>query len=178
MKPTDTLTALALQFAGLSFIAFGGANALIPEIHHQSVDIHHWMTDRDFASLYAIAQACPGPNFLVSTLVGWKAAGVPGALVATIAMCGPSCILTFWIAKVWDQHREAPWRIAVGGGLAPVTVGFVFSSAYILIRAADASWALFAVTAASAALAYFTKLNPIWWLLAAGALGALGVFGG
>jgi chromate transporter len=178
MKAGDTLAALALQFGGLSLIAFGGANALIPEIRHQSVDIHGWMTDRDFAALYAIAQACPGPNFLVSTLVGWKAAGLAGALVATAAMCGPSCLLTFWVAKAWDRYRETEWRVAVGAGLAPVTVGFVFSSAFVLVRAADASWRLAVITLLSAGLAYFTRLNPVWWLLAAGAIGAFGVFGG
>ena len=99
-----------VQFAGLSLVAFGGANAVIPEIHRQSVEVHHWMTDKDFAALFAIAQAAPGPNFLVATLVGWKAAG-PGALVATAAMCGPSCVLTFWVAKAWDRYRETAWRI-------------------------------------------------------------------
>ena len=177
MKSGDTLLALAAQFGGLSLIAFGGANALIPEIRHQSVDVHRWMTDQDFAALYAIAQACPGPNFLVSTLVGWKAAGLAGALVATAAMCGPSCLLTFWVAKAWDRYRETEWRAAVGGGLAPVTVGFVLASAFVLVRAADANWRLAAVSLLSAALAYFTKLNPVWWLLGAGAIGAFGVFG-
>ena len=71
MKPLgDTLSALAVQFAMLSLLAFGGANAVIPEIHRQSVDIHHWMTDQDFASLFDIAQAAPGPNFLITTLIG------------------------------------------------------------------------------------------------------------
>jgi chromate transporter len=177
MKTSDTLVQLGVQFSVLSLIAFGGANALIPEIRHQSVDLHRWMTDQDFTALYAIAQACPGPNFLVSTLVGWKAAGVLGAIVATAGMCGPSCFLTFWIAKVWDQHREAGWRIAVGAGLAPVTVGFVFASAFLLIRSADRDWRLVVVTGASAAIAYLTKLNPVWCLLAAGGLGAVGLFG-
>jgi len=175
MKSADTLAALALQFAALSLVAFGGANAVIPAIHHQAVDVRHWMTDQDFAALFAIAQAAPGPNFLLSTLVGWKAGGLAGALVATAAMCGPSCLLTFWVAKVWDRYRETEWRIAVGAGLAPVTVGFVFSSAFVLIRAADSGWRLALVTAASAAFAYFTRLNPLWCLLVAGALGLVGV---
>jgi chromate transporter len=177
MKPSDALLALALQFAGLSLVAFGGANAVIPEIHRQAVDVHHWMTDQDFAALFAIAQAAPGPNFLVSTLVGWKAAGLPGALIATAAMCAPSCLLTFWVAKVWDRYRETEWRAAVGGGLAPVTVGFVFSSAFVLVRAADADWRLALVTVASAAIVFFTKLNPLWCLGAAALLGVGGVLG-
>jgi len=175
MKASDTLLALALQFAGLSLVAFGGANAVIPEIHRQAVDVHHWMTDREFAALFAIAQAAPGPNFLVSTLVGWKAAGLAGALTATAAMCAPSCLLTYWVAKAWDRYRETEWRAAVGVGLAPVTVGFVFSSAFVLVRAADADWRLALVTAASAGVVFFTKLNPLWCLGAAALLGVTGL---
>ena len=177
MKTSDTLVALALQFAGLSLVAFGGANAVIPEIHRQAVEVNHWMTNQDFASLFAIAQAAPGPNVLVCPLVGWKAAGLWGALIATAAMCGPSCLLTFWVAKAWDRYRETEWRAALGSGLAPVTVGFVFSSAFVLVKAADADWRLALVTATSAAVAYFTKLNPLWCLAGAAALGVAGAFG-
>ena len=114
MKPvSDTLTALALQFGVLSLLAFGGANAVVPEIHRQAVAVHHWMSDKDFAALFAIAQAAPGPNMMISTLVGWKAAGIAGALIATAAMCAPSCLLTFAAVKVWDRFREARWRAVV-----------------------------------------------------------------
>jgi chromate transporter len=175
VKPlSDTLTTLFVQFAILSLLAFGGANAVIPEIHRQAVEVNHWMTDKDFASLFAIAQAAPGPNFLISTLVGWKAAGVAGALVATAAMCAPSCLLTFWIVKVWDRYRETHWRAAIQAGVAPVTVGLVASSAYLLMRAADGNWRLAVVTAATGAVAYFTKLNPLWCLAAAALLGTAG----
>jgi chromate transporter len=176
MKASDTLVALAVQFTALSLVAFGGANAVIPEMHRQAVDVNHWMTNQDFAALFAIAQAAPGPNFLVTTLIGWKAAGLPGALVATAAMCGPSCVLTFWVAKAWDKYRETAWRSAIGAGLAPVTVGFVCSSAFVLVQAADTGWKLAIVTAATAGVAYFTKLNPLWCLLAAGGLGVFGAF--
>jgi len=170
------LGALFVQFATLSLLAFGGANAVVPEIHRQSVDIHHWMTDREFAALFALAQAAPGPNFLISTLVGWKAAGLAGALLATAAMCAPSCLLTYWVAKVWDRNRDAPWRIALGAGLAPVTVGLVSASAWLLAGAADHGWRLAIVTAATAVASLLTRLNPLWWLGAAAALGFAGVF--
>jgi chromate transporter len=176
VKSQDTLVAIATLFCSLSLVAFGGANAVFPEIHRQAVDVRHWMTDQDFTALFAIAQAAPGPNFLISTLVGWKAAGLAGALVATAAMCGPSCFLTFWVSKAWDRYHKTEWRAALGAGLAPVTVGFVFSSAYVLVRAADKDWKLALVTAASASLAYFSRANPIWWLAVAAALGGAGVF--
>jgi chromate transporter len=170
-----TLGELAGQFAALSLLAFGGANGVTPEMHRQAVVTHHWLTDREFASLFAIAQAAPGPNFMISTLVGWKAAGLPGALVATLAMAAPSCLLAYAVAKVWDRYRAARWRIALAAGLAPVTVGMVGASAWLLARAADSELRLAAVTLATAAVAYFTRLNPLWCLASAAALGAFGL---
>ena len=171
----STLGALALQFSTLSLVTFGGANAVVPEVHRQSVAVHHWMTDKEFAALFAISQAAPGPNVLISTLIGWKAAGLAGAFVATAAMCGPSCLLVFWVSKVWDRYRHTRWRAAIGAGIAPVAVGFVFASAFVLVRAADSSWRFAGVTAASAAIAYFTRLNPLWCLAGAALLGLTGI---
>ena len=171
----DTLGGLAAQFTLLSLLAFGGANAVVPEMHRDAVDVHHWMNDADFTALYAIAQAAPGPNFMVSTLVGWKAAGLAGALVATAAMCAPSCFLTYWVAKAWDRFREAPWRRALAAGLAPVTVGLVAATFWLLVRAADRDISLALVTAATVAVASFTRLNPLWCFAAAAALGLLGL---
>ncbi|HLK24692.1 MAG TPA: chromate transporter [Caulobacteraceae bacterium] len=176
MKPVwSTLGALALQFAILSLVAFGGANAVVPEMHRQSVAVHHWMTDRDFAALFAISQAAPGPNVLISTLIGWKVAGLAGAIVATAAMCGPSCVLVFWVAKAWDRYSHTRWRAAVGAGISPVAVGLVCASALVLVRAADVSWRFALVSAASAAVAYFTKLNPLWCLAGGALLGLSGL---
>jgi len=176
MKPlSDTIAILAVQFALLSLLAFGGANAVVPEMHRQAVELNHWATDQQFAALFAIAQAAPGPNFLISTLIGWQAAGLPGALVATFAMCGPSCVLTYFVVRAWDRYRDAPWRIAIQAGVAPVTVGLVAASAYLLVRAADANWRLAGITAATGAVAYFTKLNPLWCLAGAAGLGLTGL---
>jgi chromate transporter len=174
MKASDTLLALLSQFAVLSLLAFGGANAVVPEIHRQAVSVHHWMSDADFSALFAIAQAAPGPNFMISTLVGWKAAGVAGGIVATLAMCVPSSLLTFWVAKVWDRYRETRWRRALAAGLAPVTVGLVAATGLLLVRAADLDVRLALITVATAAMVYFTRLSPLWALAAAAGLGALG----
>ena len=77
------LVTLAFQFAMMSLLAFGGANAVVPEIHRQAVEIGFWMTERQFADLFAISQAAPGPNVMIVTLVGYHVAGFLGALVAT-----------------------------------------------------------------------------------------------
>ena len=174
---TDILTDLVPTFVILSLMAFGGANAVIPEMHRQAVELKHWMSDAQFADLFAIAQAAPGPNVMISTLVGWKVAGIIGALAATLAMCGPSCVLTYFAAGVWERNREAKWRSAVGAGLAPLSVGMVVASAWLLSHAADRDWRLAAVTVATGVGAFFSKFNPLWFLAAAAALGLSGALG-
>jgi len=178
MKPLgDTLLTLASRFAVLSLLAFGGANAVAPEMQRQAVSVNHWMSGKDFAALYALAQAAPGPNFMISTLVGFRAAGVAGAVVATLAMCVPSCLLTYFAMHLWERYRQSRAGIALMSGLAPVAVGLVCATALLLARAADRDVRLALVTGAACGVSLFTRLNPIWLLAGAAALGLAGVLG-
>ena len=167
------LLELAQQFLTLSLLSIGGANAIIPEIHLRAVELEHWMTDTDFSEMFALSQAAPGPNVLIVSLVGWKAAGVAGAVVAMLAMCAPSSLLTYHFASVWERFREAPLRIAIQTALAPVTVGLIIASGYVLTRTIDHEWCDYAVTGATMLLALTTRIHPLWMLAAAAALGAL-----
>ena len=119
------LAQLAVDFSILSLLAVGGAVTVLPEMHRSVVEVHGWMSGAQFADLFALAQASPGPNILVVSLIGWKVAGLAGALVATAAVCGPSCLLTFGVSQIWRRFRHAPWRVAVEAGLVPVTVGLM-----------------------------------------------------
>jgi len=168
------LIELALQFLALSLLSIGGANAIIPEMHLRAVDIEHWMTDADFSQMFALSQAAPGPNVLIVSLIGWKVAGVAGAFVSIVAMCGPSSVLTYHVARAWDRFREAPLRIAIEQGLAPATVGLILSSGYVLVRTTDHSWPAYAVTGCTLLLALTTRLHPLWVLVTAAMLGAFG----
>ena len=168
------LGALALRFAVLSLVAVGGMQSILPEVHRVVVDVNHWMTDAQFTQAYTIAQAAPGPNMLVVTIIGWHVAGLPGALVATAALITPCCTLTFLVARLWQRFRGAPWRQAVERGLAPVTVGLILATGWLLARGASTGWPATVVIAATAILVIFTRVNPLW-LFAIGAL--LGVAG-
>ena len=97
----NPILTLARSFGLMSLFAVGGANAAIPEMHRLAVDVQHWMTDQQFADVFAISQLSPGPNVLIVTLIGYSVAGVVGALVATLAMCGPTAIL----AAVFSSDR-------------------------------------------------------------------------
>ena len=69
------------HFLLLSLLAVGGAIATAPDMHRYMVTDHHWLTDAQFTSSIAIAQAAPGPNLLFVAVLGWNAAGPWGAFV-------------------------------------------------------------------------------------------------
>jgi len=171
----DPLGGLALAFASLSLVAIGGANAVVPALHDLSVERNSWLTDRDFAEYFALANAAPGPNVLLVTLIGFKVAGIAGAFVATGAMCGPSSALAFAVSRVWTRLKDSPWRKLAERGLAPVTIGLVFASAFTLTLAAGSDLVRVAITLAAAAAILLTRLNPLWVLTVAAAAGFAGL---
>jgi chromate transporter len=139
-----------------------------------AVEVMHWMSDRQFADSFAIAQLSPGPNVIIVTLIGYHVAGLAGAGVATAAMCGPTCVVAFFVARVWDRFKDAPWRIAIQAGLVPVSLGLIAASAFVVARAADHNVYAGVVTAVTATVAFATRLNPLWIFAIAGVLGLSG----
>jgi chromate transporter len=168
------IASFTLHLAVLSLIAVGGVNTIVSELHRQTVEISGSLTNQQFADLFAIAQAAPGPNVLFVTLIGWQLAGLSGALLATAALTVPTCTIAYFVTRIWDRFRDAPWRIATQAGLVPVTIGLIAASALLLARAADNNLVAFAITAATAGIAYGSNINPLWALAAAAALGFAG----
>jgi chromate transporter len=174
MKP-GILTTLAAHFLLLSVLAFGGANAIIPEIHRDVVETSRWMTDQQFADLFAISQAAPGPNFLIVTLVGYQVAGALGAAVTTVTMCAPTCLFVYFAGQVWHRFRYARWRMVVQAGLVPVSIGLIAAAALVLAQTADHSALALVITLLTGVLAYSTRIHPLWMFAAAALLGLTGL---
>jgi len=175
MNFTNPLYQLAWHFTLLSLVAIGGANAVLPEMHRQVVDVSGWMSGAEFAALFAIAQAAPGPNVLIVSLVGWKVAGLPGALVSTLAMCGPSSVLAFGIGRLAHRFQHAPIRPIIQSGLVPITIGIVLASGYLLAEAVDQNWAAYGITAFTVLIVLKKRLNPLWLLAGGALLGMAGI---
>lgn len=171
----STLLALGVDFALLSLLAFGGVVTLLPRMQNIVVDTHHWMSPATFLQLFAIAQAAPGPNLLVVTLVGWHVAGIGGALVATLAICGPTSILIYAVDRLWSRVRLGAIGPALRAGIAPVAVGLVLAGGFGVARSVDAGWPSTVLTAATLAVALRWRGNPLWLLGAGALLGVAGV---
>ena len=168
--------ALTAHLALLSSISFGGFPTVLPDVRNFVVFTHNWMTDREFANFFALAQAIPGPNMiLMMSFIGWKVWGFPGALASAFATFGPPCMIYFASYRLWDRFRDAPWQRIVRLGLVPVNMGLVIASGMVMARAANTGWRAAAVTIAAAAITLATRLNPMWMLLAGGVLGGLGL---
>jgi chromate transporter len=170
----NPLVTLAVHFALLSLFAIGGANAAIPEMHRIAVEVERWMTERQFTDAFALAQVSPGPNVIIVTLIGYHVAGLAGALVATAAMTGPTCVFAYVMTRLWDRFKDAPWRIAMQAGLVPVSIGLIAASAYVIAGAAVHTLFAGAITLATAALMFFTRANPLWLFIAAAIAGLSG----
>ena len=169
----DRLGILALDFAMLSLLSVGGASSVLPEMHRSLVEVHGWMSSREFAELFALAQASPGPNVLVVSLFGWQAAGLAGAIVTTLAMVVPSSVLTFYADRMfWRAAGAEVWREIIDNGLAPITVGLIAASG-VLVASANMSHVLSLVlTAACALISWRTKFHPLW-MIAIGAIAGI-----
>jgi chromate transporter len=166
---------LAWTFGLMSLFAVGGATAAIPEMHRIAVEVQHWMTDKQFADMFAIAQLSPGPNVLIVTLIGYSVAGVAGGLVATLAMCAPTAVLAYCVSRLLTRSSQARWPGIIQAALVPLSIGLMSASGLIVALTSDRTWAAALITVASAWLAFATRLNPFWMFLAGGCLGFAGL---
>ncbi|EFF81657.1 chromate transport protein [Acinetobacter haemolyticus ATCC 19194] len=165
------LLTLAMVFAQLSIVAFGGGNAILPEMQHQVVTVHQWMTAEQFSSLFAMAQAAPGPNMMIVPLVGWHVAGPAGLLATSIAKFGPSSVLTIYALKFWQHFKDHPLRARFEQALRPITVGLVLVSAWLIADASVQNFLLVLIVILTAALGLFKKIHPLWVMVLGAGLG-------
>jgi chromate transporter len=144
-----TLVALVLVFAPLSLVSIGGGPATLAEMQHQAVAVHAWVTQREFADLFAISRAAPGPGALLATLIGWRASGWLGALTVSFAFFFPSSVLVCVAGHYWGRWRGSAWHAAVEEGFIPITGGLVLAGALAVLRSGDATeWAIALAVAA------------------------------
>jgi chromate transporter len=168
--------ALTAHLAMVSSISFGGFPTVLPDVRNFVVGTHGWMTDQDFANIFAMAQSIPGPNMiLMMSFVGWKVWGFPGAVASAFATFGPPCAIYFASYRLWGRFRDAPWQQIVRLGLVPVIMGLVIASGTVMAGAADSNWRAVTLTIAAATIMLGTRLSPLWMLVIGGVLGGLGV---
>lgn len=179
------------QFASLSLLGVGGSITSVPEMQRYLVDETHWLTDLQFTSSIAIAQASPGPNILFVALMGWNvglnaggglvsgpaawALGMLGVLATMVGIMLPSSVLTYNATRWTHRNRDMQAVKAFKAGMAPIVIALLICTGWLLTAAHNQvarDWPLWVLTAGVTFLVWRTKLHMLW-MLAAGA-----VFGG
>ncbi len=156
----NRLLGLVVVFAPLSILSFGGGQAIVADIQHQTVDVHGWLTNREFTDLFALSRAAPGPSTLVAALIGYQVAGFLGSLIATFAIYVPSSFVVYFATSWWQRGETSPWRRAIEQGLVPVAVGLIFAGAAAVLQAAHAGPLALATTAITTVVLYLTRISP------------------
>jgi chromate transporter len=169
----DTWWALFTHFLALSLMSIGGAITLVPDMHRRLVVDSHLLSDADFTSAIALAQAAPGPNVLFVALMGWYSGGLGGALISMLGIMIPSTTLTLAVSRYVASRRETLVVQAFQTGMAPVSVGLLLATGWLLSPSIEHPRAL-ALSAAVAVLVWRTKVSLIWLVGAGALLGALG----
>ena len=122
---------LLLSFLQIGLLSIGGGYAALPIIQSQVVDLHHWITMREFADILTISQMTPGPIAINgATFVGTKIAGLPGAIVASVGVVIPSFIIVLTLAFIYYKYRQLDTIQAVLKGLRPAVVALIASAGY------------------------------------------------
>jgi chromate transporter len=169
------IVALFLHFLMLSAMAVGGTQTVMPDMHRYVVDVHQWITSKQFADAFALAQAAPGPNVMYVTLIGWQVAGWTGAIATTLALVIPSTAITLLFTRLSARNPQAPLGRALRRGLAPIAIGLTLASAWILVRSINHDWNGYIITALTVAIVLRTRINPLWLIAGGAAAGMAGL---
>ena len=170
--------ALFAHFLVLSLLAVGGAITTAPDMHRFIVDEHGWLTDAQFTTSIAIAQAAPGPNVLFVAVLGWNVAGLAGALATSVGTLLPSTLLTLTATRWGARRRETRGIRAFTTGLTPLTIGLLLATGWVLAKpfVVGGSHRIEAVALVtfSALMMIRTKISPMWLIAVGAVVGALG----
>ncbi len=159
---------LSFIFLRIGAVTFGGGFVMIPEIENEVVSSHHWLTHQEFADAAALGQITPGPVLIMATFVGYRVAGILGALFSTLCVFLPSFLMTITAGSSFRRFRANRQMQAFLGGVAPAVTGLLAAAAWSIARAG-----IHTIIGASMAVIILVILlrwrpNIFWVLIGAG----------
>ncbi len=162
----------------LSAFTFGGGYVIVPLMRKKFVETLGWIDEEEMLDLIAIAQSAPGPIAVNSSIIiGYRLAGIPGALVTTFGTVLPPMVILSVISQFYTAFRDNVVVSLVlkgmGIGVAAVIVDVVYTMAKGVVKTKDALWII--VMCAALVVALFTSLNVVFVILACGVVGAINV---
>jgi chromate transporter len=171
------LLQLFLHFGMLSLLAIGGAITTAPDMQRYVVGEHGWLSDAQFTSSVAIAQAAPGPNVLFVAVVGWNIAGLAGVAATLAGSLLPSATLALAATRFGEERRNSRGMRAFTAGMAPLTLGLLLATGWILTEPVRHSLGAMLLLPFTVVMLVRTRISPIWLVAVGAVVGALGLAG-
>ncbi|MCB5559753.1 chromate transporter [Anaerosalibacter bizertensis] len=165
---------LFLSFLKIGAFTFGGGYAMIPLIEKEAVEIHGWLTTKEFIDILAVVEMTPGPIAINSaTFLGYKVGGVLGSVLATTAVVLPSIIVIILIAHFLWKFKNSPYVDWAFKGIRPVVLGLIVSASISVAKNAFIDFKSVIIGGVLFYLISFKKLHPILAIILAGVAGVL-----
>ena len=160
-------------FFKIGLFCFGGGFAMIPLIEREVIERWHWIDRKDFLDMLVLAQSTPGPVAVnTAVFVGYKTAGVVGAIAATLGTVLPSFIVILVVAMFFAEVRDNRYVDAAFRAMRPAVVALIIAPLVGLVR--GSKWYMMAISAAVALLVWYCGLSPVY-LIAAGVVVGLAI---
>ena len=159
---------LFTSFLKIGGFTIGGGYAMIPLMEREVIEKNHWIDRDEFAEIIAIAQSIPGIFAVdMATYIGYKVAGLKGALVSILGNILPSLVIILAIAVFFREYKDIPTVEHIFKGIRPAVVALIAAPAFNMARSLKIGWNNFWIPLASALLISFMGVSPIYIILAA-----------
>ena len=172
---TDLLMAgkLLITFGGMSLMLFGGGFVFIPLIQEIVVDGQGWVTHKEFIDGIALGQVTPGPILISAAFIGYKMAGLLGAIAATLGIFTPPAVVMVICAGYLERIKRSRVIKAAMQGIRCGVIGMILAAAYVVAATAQPNMISLLIFAAALLALLKFKLEVVWIIPGAGTLGLL-----
>jgi chromate transporter len=167
------LAEIATFFSKIGALTFGGGLTIIAMIQEQAVDQYHWLTHQEFIDGLALGQFTPGPMIIVAAYVGYKVAGLGGAVLAAAAIFLPSFVITLPILPVYERVRKLVWATAAMKGIGPAVIGILAVKLVQMAPHALPDSAAVAILIATVIVLLMSRIGVVKTMVAGSVLGVL-----
>jgi len=168
---------IVLKFCLILFVVnsltIGGGYVMLPVLHKEFVEKYHWLTNQEFLDAIAVGQITPGPLTVMNAVIGYKIAGLIGAVLAMISSYMPCIIIVTLVCKYYFLYKESVIVHSSFKGIKPAVIGLLAAVAIPLGTTSIVDLITFGIAILSFTAIAFTKIDPTFVIVGAGVLGAL-----